>query len=52
MNTAKKNLPVKKPFSYKERHAVIIEVETEKQQKKLFTQLKNQGHKKLKIVSV
>ena len=42
----------KKPFNYQERHAVIIEVGSEKEQKRLYDALKKQGFKNLKIVSV
>ena len=41
-----------KPFKYKEQHAVIIIVASEPEQKKLYEELKKQGHKNLKIVSV
>lgn len=39
-------------FKYKEQHAVIIKVATEKEQKELFEKLKKMGFKDLKIVSV
>ena len=39
-------------FSYKEQHAVIIKVESEKEQKELFERLKKMGFKNLKVVSV
>lgn len=39
-------------FMYKEQHAVIIKVATEKEQKALFEKLKEMGFKDLKIVSV
>lgn len=39
-------------FNYKEQHAVIIKVDTEKEQKELFEKLKKMGFKKLKVVSV
>jgi hypothetical protein len=42
----------KKPFNYRERHAVIIEVDSEKEQKRLYETFKKQGFKRLKIVSV
>lgn len=38
-------------FKYKEQHAVIIKVGSEKEQKELFEKLKKQGYN-LKIVSV
>ena len=39
-------------FTYKEQHAVIIKVSTEKEQIELFEKLKQMGFKDLKIVSV
>ena len=39
-------------FKYKEQHAVMIKVGSEKEQKELFEKLKKQGYKDLKIVSV
>lgn len=39
-------------FNYKEQHAVIIKVDSEKEQKKLFDKLKKMGFNNLKIVSV
>ncbi|WP_262904343.1 hypothetical protein [Chryseobacterium rhizoplanae] len=39
-------------FKYKEQHAVIIKVDSEKEQKELFDKLKKMGFKNLKIVSV
>lgn len=39
-------------FKYKEQHAVIIKVGSEKEQKELFEKLKKEGYKDLKIVSV
>lgn len=41
-----------KTFNYKEQHAVIIKVSSEKEQKALFEKLKKEGYKDLKIVSV
>lgn len=41
-----------KKFTYKEQHAVIIKVASEKEQKELFEKLKEMGFKDLKIVSV
>lgn len=42
----------KKKFSYCEQHAVIVRVENEQEQKKVFEKLKAIGFKKLKVVSV
>ncbi len=39
-------------FKYKEQHAIIVKVESEKEQKKVFEQLKKLGFKDLKVVSV
>ena len=39
-------------FNYKPQHAVIIKVDTEKEQKELFDKLKKMRFKNLKIVSV
>lgn len=39
-------------FNYKEQHAIIIKVATEKEQKELFEKLKAMGFENLKIVSV
>lgn len=39
-------------FKYKEQHAVIIKVGSEKEQKELFDKLKKMGFKNLKVVSV
>ena len=39
-------------FNYKEQHAVIIKVDSEKEQKELFEKLKKRGFTNLKIVSV
>ncbi|WP_372472667.1 hypothetical protein AB4865_07550 [Capnocytophaga sp. ARDL2] len=39
-------------FKYKEQHAVIIKVDSEQEQKKLFEKLKQMGFKNLKVVSV
>ena len=39
-------------FSYKEQHAVIIKVDSEKEQKELFEKLKKMDFKNLKVVSV
>ncbi|WP_262511432.1 hypothetical protein [Chryseobacterium pennae] len=39
-------------FNYKEQHAVIIKVDSEKEQKELFDKLKKMGFKNLKVVSV
>ncbi len=39
-------------FKYKEQHAVIIKVGSEKEQKDLFEKLKKMGFKDLKVVSV
>lgn len=41
-----------KSFTYREQHAVIIRVENEQEQKKLFEKLKKEGYKNIKIVSV
>ncbi len=46
------NLPKTKPFTYKEQHAVIIKVDSETEQKKLFEKLKKEGYTNLKVVSV
>jgi hypothetical protein len=43
---------IKKPFNYRERHAVIIEVDNEKEQKRLYEMFKKQGFERLKLVSV
>lgn len=42
----------KKPFNYREQHAVIVIVDTEPEQKQLFEKLKKIGLKNLKVVSV
>lgn len=39
-------------FKYKEQHAVIIKVDSEKEQKELFEKLQKMGFKNLKVVSV
>lgn len=39
-------------FKYKEQHAIIIKVATEKEQKELFERLKKEGFTNLKVVSV
>ena len=39
-------------FNYKEQHAVIIKVDSEKEQKELFEKLKKMGFTNLKIISV
>lgn len=41
-----------KEFNYKEQHAVIIKVDSEKEQKELFEKLQKMGFKNLKVVSV
>ena len=41
-----------KQFSYKEQHAIIVRVDTEDEQKKVFEKLQKLGFKNLKIVSV
>ena len=40
-----------KKFNYKEQYGVIVLIENEKEQIKLFNKLKKEGHK-LKIVTV
>ncbi|MBS1776305.1 MAG: hypothetical protein JSS64_08510 [Bacteroidetes bacterium] len=42
----------KSPFKYKEQHAVIVVLETEKEQQEVFEKLKKLGFKKIKVVSV
>ncbi|WP_262691655.1 hypothetical protein [Epilithonimonas vandammei] len=39
-------------FKYKEQHAVIVKVSSEKEQKEVFENLKKLGFKDLKVVSV
>lgn len=39
-------------FNYKEQHAVIIKVDSEKEQKELLDKLKKMGFNNLKVVSV
>lgn len=39
-------------FTYKEQHAVIVKCSSEDEQKKVFEELKKQGYKDIKIVSV
>jgi hypothetical protein len=41
-----------KGFSYREQHAVIVKVATEKEQKEVFEKLKELGFTDLKVVSV
>lgn len=41
-----------KEFGYKEQHAVIVRVDSEKEQKIVFEKLKALGFQKLKVVSV
>lgn len=50
MEEAEKKEPA--AFKYKEQHAVIIRVKTEKEQKELFEKLKELGFTDLKVVSV
>ena len=46
----KKDKPV--TYRYQEQHAVIIKVETEREQKELFERLREMGFKNIKVVSV
>ena len=39
-------------FMYKEQHAVIVKCSSEDEQKKVFEELKKNGYKDLKLVSV
>lgn len=50
-NIQKKNKNMSE-FKYKEQHAVIIKVDSEKEQKELFEKLQKMGFKNLKVVSV
>lgn len=39
-------------FTYKEQHAVIVKCSSEDEQRKVFEELKKNGYKDLKLVSV
>lgn len=39
-------------FKYKEQHAIVIRVSSEKEQKELFEKLQKMGFTNLKVVSV